>query len=229
VAPAGVVLALNRYPVKSMAGQPASSLDLWPGGVVGDRAHALYWRGGRRLTARVAPRMLAWQASYNGSPVARVTAPDGRSFSWEDEGLRDAISDDLGKEIELVRDPDHLMQDLERSVLVTVESTHAALEGELARDIDLRRFRPNVHVRLEDAEPFAELGWEGRRLRIGAAELEFLHPCVRCVMVTRDPDTQEAWPQLLRHLHRQHSSVYGINARPLGEATINVGDPVEVL
>jgi uncharacterized protein YcbX len=229
VAPAGVVLALNRYPVKSMAGEPASSLQLWPGGVAGDRAHALYWRGGRRLTARVAPRMLAWKASCNGDLNAHVTAPDGREFSWSDEGLRAAISEDLGKDVELVRDPGHLMQDLERSVLVTVESTHAALESELAREIDVRRFRPNVHVRLADTEPFAELGWEGRRLRIGDAELELLHTCVRCVMVTRDPDTQEAWPQLLRHLHRQHSSVYGINARPLGEATIAVGDPVEVL
>lgn len=211
-----------------MAGEPASSLELWPGGVVGDRAHAVYWRGGRRLTARAAPRMLAWKASYDGDLVARVEAPDGRAFAWDDDGLRAAISNDLGKAIELVRDPDHLMQDLERSVLVTLESTHAALEGELAAEIDLRRFRPNVHVRLE-ADAFAELGWEDRKLRIGDAELDLLHPCVRCVMVTRDPDTQQAWPNLLRHLHRQHSSVYGINARPLGDATINVGDPVELL
>jgi uncharacterized protein YcbX len=77
--------------------------------------------------------------------------------------------------------------------------------------------------------PFAETGWEGRRMRIGDAELELLWPCARCAIVTRDPDTQEAWGGLLRHVHRQHDSIFGINARPLGRARIRVGDPVEVL
>lgn len=227
MSPNGTVLELNRYPVKSMAGQRVDALELFEHGAIGDRQHALYWRGGRRLTARAAPRMLAWSAVYNGSDLAHVTAPDGREFSWDDDGLEQAISADLGKEVKLVRDP-ALMQDLGDTVLVTFEATHAALEAELERPIDRRRFRTNVHVRLDGAEPFAEIGWEGRRLRIGDAELELLHPCVRCVMVTRDPDTQEAWPRLLRHLHREHSSIYGINARPLGDATIRVGDPVEV-
>ena len=229
MAPSGVVLALNRYPVKSMAGQPAETLELFPHGVRGDRAHALYWRGGRRLTARAAPRMLAWSATYDdGSDVATVTAPDGRVFGWDDDGLEAAITGDLGKEVRLVRDPS-LMQDLADSVLVTFEATHERLERELGTPIDVRRFRTNVHVRLPGAEPFAELEWEGRALRIGEAELDMLHPCARCAIVTRDPDTQDAWPQLLKHLHRQHFSIYGINARPRRDAVIRVGDAVELL
>lgn len=225
----GTVLSLTRYPVKSMAGQPAPALELFEHGVVGDREHALYWRGGRRLTARVAPRMLAWRAAYNGDGGAHVVAPDGREFAWADPRLAAAISEDVGKDVDLVRDP-RLMQDLGDSVLVTFASTHAGLERELGAEIDLRRFRPNVHVALDgDVEAFAELGWEGRTLRIGEAELDLLHPCARCVIVTRDPDTQEAWPQLLRHLHRAHDSVFGINARPRGAATVSVGDSVEVL
>jgi uncharacterized protein YcbX len=120
------------------------------------------------------------------------------------------------------------MPDLQDSILVTFAPTFDRLKEELATDIDLRRFRPNVHASL-DADAFGEIGWEGRSLRIGDAELELLHPCVRCVMVTRDPDTQEAWPQLLRHLHAHHHSIFGINARPRNEATIRVGDPVEVV
>lgn len=224
----GTVLALNRYPVKSMAGQPAQTVRLFGHGIVGDREHALSWPGGRRLTARAAPRMLAWSASSGGDGCARVVAPDGREFAWSDPGLAAAISEDLGKDVDLVRDPS-LMQDLPDSVLVTFASTHAGLERELATAIDVRRFRPNVHVELDgDVEAFAELGWEGRTLRVGEAELDLLHPCARCAIVTRDPDTQEAWPQLLRHLHRMHDSVYGINARPRGEATIAVGDRVEL-
>ena len=224
--PSGTVLSLHRWPVKSMGGEDAEALELFEHGVRGDRERALYWRGGRRLTARAAPRMLAWSARSNGGqPI--VTDPDGQDWHWTDTGLQEAISADLGKDVRLVEDP-RLMQDLEDSVLVTFAPTHARLEEELATPVDLRRFRTNVHVEI-DAEPFAELGWEGRTLRIGEAELTLLHPCARCAIVTRDPGTQDAWPQLLRHLHSHHDSVYGINARPRGEATIRVGDPVEIV
>jgi uncharacterized protein YcbX len=94
--------------------------------------------------------------------------------------------------------------------------------------VDIRRFRPNIHVQL-DTDPFAENGWEGRRLRIGDAELELLHPCVRCVMVTKDPDTQETWAHLLRHLVRRRNAIFGINARPVRPARIAAGDSVELV
>jgi hypothetical protein len=226
--PSGRVLALNRYPVKSMAGEPREVLDLFEHGVVGDRQQALYWRGGRRLTARAAPRMLAWAAAYDdGGDLPLVTAPGGERWRWDDDGLEAAISADLGKEVKLVRDPG-LMQDFPDSVLVTFENTHHALEQELGTGVDLRRFRPNVHVAL-DAPAFSELGWEGRTLRVGAAELRLLHPCERCAIVTRDPDTQEAWGGLLRHLNDERDATFGINARPLAPARIAVGDPVELV
>lgn len=224
--PSGTVLSLHRWPVKSMGGEDADALELFKHGVRGDRQRALYWRGGRRLTARAAPRMLAWHARSNGAaPI--VTDPEGREWRWDNPRLEAAISDDLKREVKLVEDPG-LIQDLPDSVLVTFDATHRGLERELGTDIDLRRFRTNVHVEL-DAEPFAEVRWEGKTLRIGDAELDLLHPCSRCAIVTRDPDTQDAWPRLLRHLHNEHYSCFGINARPRGEATIRVGDPVEVV
>lgn len=230
VALTGSVLSLHRWPVKSMAGEDVATLDLFERGAVGDRQQALYWRGGRRLTARAAPRMLAWHAATNGDgPDAppTITAPDGRTWTWGDHGLEAAITEDLGKEVALVRDPS-LMQDLEDSVLVTVDATLRGLAAETDdRAADLRRFRPNVHVAM-DVEPFAEAAWEGRRLRIGEAELELLWPCARCAIVTRDPDSQDAWGGLLRHLHRQHASTFGINARPLGRERVHVGDVVEL-
>jgi uncharacterized protein YcbX len=98
---------------------------------------------------------------------------------------------------------------------------------DLGRELDLRRFRTNVHLVL-DAEAYAEEGWEGRRLVVGDVELQLLHPCERCVIPTRDPDTTAKDPNILRWLTREHGGLFGINARPRGDGTIAVGDQVEL-
>ncbi len=236
---AGTVLSLHRWPVKSLGGEEVDALRIDRRGAGGDRAQALLGIfGGRRqrLTVRQVPGMLGWRASYPNAPGAELdpdapplpvlTAPDGRGFAWDDPALPGALRDDLGRPVDLCRDL-ALMPDLQDSLLVTVEASREALEGELDHEIDLRRFRPNLHLRL-DAPAFAEEGWAGRRLRVGEAELELLHPCERCAIPTRDPDTHVKWPELLRHLAREHATLFGINARALAPATIRVGDAVEL-
>jgi uncharacterized protein len=238
--PAGTVSSLHRWPVKSLAGEPADALRLDPRGVAGDRAHALFdtHKGRpRQLTVRQAPGMLRWAASYPGLPgdaldtddvpLPRVVAPDGAVFSWDDPRLPAALSADLGREVALRRDL-ALIQDLGNSVLVTTQATLDAAATALGRPLDLRRFRPNIHVAL-DAEPFAEEAWEGRRLRIGDCELQLLHPCERCVIPTRDPDTTAKDAEILRWLTREHGGLFGINARMRSTGRVAVGDTVELL
>jgi MOSC domain-containing protein len=236
---AGTVLSLHRWPVKSLAGEPVDALRIDGHGAGGDRAQALFGIFGgkrRRLTVRQVPRMLGWSAAYPQAPDAEldptdpplpiVTAPDGRTFAWDDPMLPRALRDDLGRPVTLERDL-ALMPDVPDTLLITVEATRAALEEELGRPLDLRRFRPNLHLRLDSA-PFAEEGWEGRRVRVGDAVLELREPCERCAIPTRDPDTTAKWPELLRHLAREHRTLFGIYARPLGPATVRVGEPVTV-
>jgi MOSC domain-containing protein len=238
-AAAGTVVSLYRWPVKSMAGEPVDALRIDSRGAGGDRAQALFdvfARERRRLTVRQLPRMLSWSAAYPQAPGAALdpeapplpvlTAPDGRRFDWDDPALQRALSDDLGRDVTLERDL-ALMPDAPDTLLVTVEASRAGLESELGRAVELRRFRPNLHLRL-DAPAFAEEGWAGRRLRVGEAELELLEPCERCVIPTRDPDTREKWPELLRHLARAHDTLFGIYARALQPATVRVGDAVAV-
>jgi uncharacterized protein YcbX len=232
----GSVAQLHRWPVKSLAGEPVDALRVDPRGAGGDRTYALthVFKGQtRRLTAREAPRLLAWRATYDGAdvdpaepPSPVLTAPDGTRHAWDDPALPAVLAADLGREVTLHRDLDG-QQDLERSVLVTTAATLAAVGDELGQPLDLRRFRTNVHVVI-DAPAFAENGWEGRRMTIGDAELELLHPCVRCAIPTRDPDSQVKWPQLLKHLTHVHGGWFGINARPLNAAAIRMGDPVTV-
>jgi uncharacterized protein len=230
----GALEQLHRWPVKSMGGEALSEARLDERGIAGDRAHAIFdqFKGApRRLTAREAPRLLAWRASYpeaagamldpEAPPRPVVTAPDGRRFRWDDPALPEALGEDLARRVELRRDVEG-QQDLRRSVLITVEATRRSVEKALGQTLDLRRFRTNLHLEL-DAPPFAEEGWQGRRLTVGEAEFELLHPCARCVIPTRDPDTQDKWAELLRWLTRERGGLFGINARPLGPAATSVG------
>jgi uncharacterized protein YcbX len=176
--------------------------------------------------------MLRWSALYEEPvepgevPLPRVTGPDGRSHTWDDPALARALRDDLGRDVVLRRDLE-LMTDLQDSVLVTTQATLEAVSTGLGRPLDLRRFRTNLHLVL-DAQPYAEEGWEGRRLRVGETELELLHPCERCVIPTRDPDTTEKHPELLRWLTRERQGRFGINARATELGRVAVGDRVEL-
>ena len=196
-------------------------------GAAGDRAHAIFdmHKGApRRLTARQAPRLLAWKARYDADlSDPSLAAPDGAAWRGRTPACPRAVRRP-GARVTQHSDP-ALQQDLPDSLLVTVQATLEAVSSELGAELDLRRFRTNIHVEL-DAEAFAEEGWEGRTLRVGAAELELLHPCERCAIPTRDPDTQEKWAPLLRHLFDRHTGRFGINARARGESTIAIGDEV---
>jgi uncharacterized protein YcbX len=228
----GSVISLHRWPVKSFRGEDHDQLDIDLRGVPGDRAHAVWLKGGKRATARVVPGLLRWSATYdeavNGAiPAPRVTAPDGTVFGWDDPQLPHALTADLGRDVDVVHHPLG-MQDLTTSRRVSFEPTRRALAAELGEPVDLRRFRTNVHVDADTA-PWEEAGWEGRRLRIGDVEVELLHPCLRCSIVARDPDTNAKSPAVLKRLIREHGAVFGINARPLGEATVRIGDPVTLI
>jgi MOSC domain-containing protein len=236
----GTVAQLWRWPVKSMAGERVQALRIDGRGAGGDRTHAvLHEHKGeiKPLTAREAPRLLAWHARYpfnvDGGidparpPFAVVTAPDGRSFRWGDPRLRHALTADLGRPVELRRDIDGI-QDLPRTLLITTEATLEALGHELHGPVDLRRFRPNLHLDL-DAEGWAELDWEGSELEFdGGVRLKLLHPCERCAIPTRDPATQRKWPLLLRHLAREHDTLFGINARVTTPGRIADGEAVRL-
>jgi uncharacterized protein YcbX len=235
----GRVTALHRWPVKSMAGERVGALAIDGFGAAGDRTHALFdeFKGRpRRVNAELLPRLLAWAASYpdggqlvdrDAPPQPVITAPDGASLRWDDPLLAQALADDLGRPLTLTREP-RGQQDRPTTVHLTVEASLRALADELGAPVDVRRFRSNIHLEL-DAEPWAELDWIGRRLRVGDAELEIVECCERCAIPTRDPQTQDKWPQLLAHLARERAQLFGLIARASGPAVVRDGDRAELL
>ena len=86
-------------------------------------------------------------------------------------------------------------------------------------EFDVRRFRPNVVVTVEqDVEgAFPEQEWIGRKLRVGDAVVEVTASCPRCVMVTRDlselPEDRQVLRTIVRHAD-QNVGVYANVVRP---------------
>ena len=114
-------------------------------------------------------------------------------------------------------------------LMIMTTSALRALQSALpASTIDVRRFRPSVVVETDGAAGHPEFEWSGRVARIGTAELEFLVPCPRCSMVTRE-FTPEI-PQdraVLRHIVRELDQNVGIYAKVRHPGVVRQGDSME--
>jgi len=87
--------------------------------------------------------------------------------------------------------------------------------GRLAgRSLDVRRFRPNVLVRLLRPTPFQEDEWLGGVLSFGegddAPAIAVTMRDVRCSMVNLDPDSASPAPEVLKAVVRANQNNAGI-------------------
>jgi uncharacterized protein len=122
-------------------------------------------------------------------------------------------------------------------LLLTNSASLAALNDWLAEEspdewpLPMTRFRPNVVV--DGAAAWAEDGWVGGRLRIGAVTFRAPKPCDRCVVTTTDQETgargHEPLRTLARHRNVDQKLMFGLNLIPDGTGEIGVGDEVEFL
>jgi uncharacterized protein len=112
-------------------------------------------------------------------------------------------------------------------LLVMTTSAMQALRDALPESvIDIRRFRPSIVIDGAD-EGHAEFSWKGRTATIGSAVIEFLDPCPRCVMVTREINADIPQDRsILRHIVRDLNQNLGVYARIVQPGTIAVNDTV---
>jgi hypothetical protein len=93
--------------------------------------------------------------------------------------------------------------------------------GRLAgRNLDVRRFRPNVVVRLLRSAPFQEDEWLGGVLSFGegddAPAITVTMRDVRCSMVNFDPDSASPAPEVLKAVvgaNQNNAGIYGAVTR----------------
>ena len=220
------VTEIWRYPVKSMAGEPMESCVVTADGLEGDRRWALIdWspnRAGKWFNIKQHSALMTYRSRLVDGTV-EVLAPDGSSVRLDGD-LVGRFEAESSRPLEL-RDLAGGNFDDSQVLVVNLASVEAfALEAGMP--IDHRRFRANFY--LDGLEPDEELSWLGRRLRVGDAALEVTSRCERCKVITMDPDTTEATPELLRLLVDRHDERFGMYCRVVRPGRVAVGDFVGV-
>jgi hypothetical protein len=209
------VAEIWRYPVKSMAGERLETVEVTPGGLLGDRLVHVADGGGRVITSRTHPRLLGLRGSLGPDGEPRVDRQP-----WRSAASAAAVRAAAGPDARLIRD-----DSLERfDVLPLLVGTDGAFEH---LGVDHRRLRPNIVI--GDVDGLAERGWPGRRLRIGPVIVSVAKLRARCVMTTYDPDTLEQDLSVLRRIVSEFGGRMALDCSVVDGGRISVGDPVELL
>ena len=156
-----------------------------------------------------------------------VETPSGTVLAVDDPRLIDLLREGGrdGLALSLLRS-ERALTDCRPVSLISLQ-TARQLSEEMRIDVDKRRFRANVYVDLGDGAGFGEDAWVGRRVRIGAkAEIAVMDRDPRCKMITLDPDTAQASPDVIRHVAKAHDGTAGIYSAVVVEGAIRTGDAI---
>ncbi len=159
-----------------------------------------------------------------------VETPSGEVFPIDDPRLIERLSAKGRDGLTLsLRRSERALTDCRPVSLISIQTTRQ-LSQEVGVPLDKRRFRANVYVDLAGGAGFGEDGWVGRRLRMGAkTEIGVLERDPRCKMITLDPDTAQANPEIMRRLAKDHDTKAGVYAAVLVEGLLHVGDAITLL
>jgi len=217
----GHVEAIFRYPVKSMAGERLEVAELGWHGLDGDRRLAFRriddHSGFPWLTASKLPELLLF-APHRGEDGARgdlpthVRTPDGAEMPVFGEDLATEVGRRYGAPVQMTQLRHGIFD--EASISVIASDTVREIGRLAGRSLDVRRFRPNVVVRLLRSVPFQEDEWLGGALSFGegddAPAIAVTMRDVRCSMVNLDPDSARPAPEVLKAVVRTNQNNAGI-------------------
>jgi uncharacterized protein YcbX len=232
----GRVVGLWRYPVKSMAAEPLTEVDVSWHGLAGDRRWAFVREGAVEsgfpwLTLRERNDMNRYRPSF-GDPrrpdasATRVRTPSGALLDVTDPALARELAPDGSLGARVLRQDRGIFDTFPLS-LVTTQSI-ARLGETVGVPLDVQRFRPNFLVEAEDDEPFAEDSWVGSTLRIGGVRLRIDKRDGRCLVITLDPATAQRNPAILRAVARDRQGCFGVYGTTVSPGRVAIHDSVFV-
>ena len=233
----GHVEAIFRYPVKSMGGERLEVAKLGWHGLDGDRRLAfrrLDDRGGFPwLSASKLPDLLRFapQPREDGAPEdlpTHIRTPEGEQMPVFGEELAAEVGRRYGAPVQMMQLRHGIFD--EGSVSVIASDTVHEIGRLAGMSLDVRRFRPNVLVRLLRPGPFQEDEWVGTVLSFGEGDVA---PAIavtmrdeRCSMLNLDPDSATSAPEVMKavvHANQNYAGIYGTVTR-IGR--LAVGQPI---
>jgi uncharacterized protein YcbX len=217
----GHVEAIFRYPVKSMGGERLDAAKLGWHGLDGERRLAFRRiddRGGFPwLTASQLPELLLFaphrrEDSAQGDLPTHVHTPHGEEMPVFGEDLATEVGRRYGAPVQMMQLKHGIFD--EASISVIALDTMREIGRLAGLSPDVRRFRPNVVVRLFRSGPFQEDEWLGGVLSFGegddAPAIAVTMRDVRCSMVNLDPDSASPNPEVLKAVVRANRNTAGI-------------------
>jgi uncharacterized protein len=233
----GYVEAIFRYPVKSMGGERLEAANLGWHGLEGDRRLAfrrLDDHGGFPwLTASKLPDLLLFapqrrQDGAQGDLPTHIRTPDGEEMPIFGEDLATEVGRRYGSPVQMMHLKNGIFDDANISVIAS-DTVHEI--GRLSgRSLDVRRFRPNVVVRLLRSLPFQEDEWVGSVLSFGegddAPAITATMRDLRCSMVNLDPDSASPAPEVMKAIVRANQNNAGVYGAVTRVGRVAVGQPI---
>ncbi len=246
-----VVQSIYRYPIKAFSAERLPRVTLSPGQTLPfDRAYAIENGPGRfdPEAPRHLPKVTFLTLMRDERIATLDTAFDDATgtmtiFRGGKQVARGQLSTRLGRQMieqflaaylraelrgapRVVSAPGHSFSDVAAKCLHIVNlASLRELERAVGRPVDPLRFRPNVVI--DGLPPWAEFGWIGREIALGAARLEGLDKTQRCAATNVEPSTGHrdmAVPAVLERTWG-HSD-FGIYARVTTGGDIVLGDRV---
>jgi hypothetical protein len=231
--PVGRVVGLWRYPVKSMAGEVLAEVEASWHGFVGDRRWAFVrdgvpLSGFPWLTLRERADLCHYRPSFvdpsrPDKSRTRIRTPSGTVLDVSDPALAAELCPGGTRAIK----QDRGVFDTFPLSLITTQ-TVAQLGQTVGRELDIRRFRPNLLVEALADRPFPEDDWVGSLLRIGSLCMRVDKRDGRCAVITLDPETTERDPSILRAVAQDRQGYLGVYGTTVQPGTVAVGDAVFV-
>jgi len=243
----GHVEAIFRYPVKSMGGERLEVANLGWHGLDGDRRLAFRRvndndndrSGFPWLTASKLPDLLLFTPHRNEDAdgargdlhlPTHIRTPDGEEMPVFGDDLAAEVGRRYGAPVQMMQ-LNHGIFD-EASISVIASDTVREISGLAGRSPDVRRFRPNVVVRLLRSVPFQEDEWLGGVLSFGegddAPAITVTMRDVRCSMVNLDPDSASPAPEMLKAVVRANQNTAGIYGAVTRIGRLAVGQTIRL-
>ena len=232
----GWVEAIFRYPVKSMAGERLEAARLGWHGLEGDRRLAfrrINERSGMPwLTASKLPDLLRFtprrEDGAAGEIPTHIRTPEGEDMLAFGEDLATEVGRRYGAPVQMMQLKQGIFD--EASISVIASDTVREIARLAGQSLEVRRFRPNVVVRLKRSGPFQEDGWLGGVLSFGerddAPAVAVTMRDLRCSMVNLDPDSARSTPEVMKAIVRANENNAGIYGTVIRIGQVKAGQTI---